>query len=86
VSLADLAHLVETPEWREQGACWDTNPAVFFPTHGSHAAAAHRICQTCPVTAECLAYALTVFPVKEDRGVWGATSPRTRRLLRQEPA
>jgi hypothetical protein len=41
-------------------------------------ARAKRICATCPVTAECLDYALRH---GEKYGVWGGLTPRARRRL-----
>jgi WhiB family redox-sensing transcriptional regulator len=56
------------------------DPAVFFPNEGDGVRRAQAICSSCPVRAECLAYAL------DNRilhGVWGGASERERvRLLR----
>lgn len=39
---------------------------------------AQKVCQQCPVVAECLAYALE----HEDYGVWGGTTENERRKMR----
>lgn len=41
--------------------------------------AAIDICATCPVQADCLAYALRT---GEDDGIWGGTTPKQRRRMR----
>lgn len=45
--------------WMEQGICGQVDPELFFPdqTRPIEALMAKAICATCPVRAECLAYA-----------------------------
>jgi WhiB family redox-sensing transcriptional regulator len=66
--------------WYNLAACRDAPTALFFPTNTdqSHAAAAKRICATCPVMAECLEDALSS---QMDFGVWGGTTAEERRRL-----
>jgi WhiB family redox-sensing transcriptional regulator len=64
--------------WMERGNCRNHPPSVFFPSDGVGVDQARRICQTCPVTAACLEYALTN---RIDHGVWGGTSERERRRI-----
>ena len=72
--------------WAAEAACRDMGPAVFYVERNSDAdssgavAEAKAVCAGCPVRAECLAYALTS---NEQHGVWGGTSVRERRKLRQ---
>jgi hypothetical protein len=60
------------------------NPATFFPERGAEATReAREVCSTCPVTAECLDYAMVT---RERDGVWGGKSGRQRRQLRSSTA
>jgi len=66
--------------WYEKAACLGQDADQWFPEKGGGTRAAKRICQTCKVTAECLAYALA----NDERfGVWGGMSERERRRLKQ---
>lgn len=67
--------------WRHDAACRGMGPDVFFPARGqnSKVAAAKKICDGCPVSAECLADAM-LDPMNS--GIWGATSHRQRRATR----
>lgn len=59
--------------------CAQTDPEAFFPDKGDSVVAAKRICEKCPITAECLAFALAN---REQYGVFGGLSTRERdRLL-----
>lgn len=53
---------------------------IFFPGRGDLTAPAKRICEVCPVSAECLEWAMTV---PEKHGIWGGKSERERRQLRR---
>lgn len=66
-------------DWRQEGACWDTDPDVFFPVREEDVGAALAICATCPVQSECLTYALR----NEGVGIWGGTTESERRKLRR---
>jgi WhiB family redox-sensing transcriptional regulator len=57
------------------------DPDLFFPERGDvlGVARAKAICAACPVTAECLQFALET---KEKRGIWGGLSGRERRAIR----
>lgn len=59
------------------------DPELFFPvgTQGPalrDAAAAKRVCARCPVTVQCLSYALSS---KQAAGVWGGTCEEERDAL-----
>lgn len=65
-------------DWRTRAKCQDADPEMFFPHEKDLAGfrAAEAYCQGCPVSAECLALAMTI---GAEFGVWGATGPRWRR-------
>lgn len=79
-------------DWRSDAACRGTNPERFFPTSSGtgprrieEEARAKQVCRRCPVTEQCLAWALES---GQDYGVWGGQSAAERRALkrRNEPA
>jgi WhiB family redox-sensing transcriptional regulator len=57
------------------------DPDVMFPIDAAGFVVARAICDRCPVTAECLEYALAN---NEVHGCWGGTSERERRKLLRE--
>lgn len=61
-----------------EGNCNNYPPAVFFPSDGVGVEVAKKICDTCPVQAACLEYALDA---RIDHGVWGGASERQRRRI-----
>lgn len=71
--------------WVQEAACAGTDQEMWWPEvmRGVEARAAERtalaICDTCPVRAACLKWAIE----HEPRGIWGGTTSRQRRLLRQ---
>ena len=69
--------------WRVRAACSGMDPDLFFPERGDviGVARAKAVCASCPVTAECLQYALEA---KEKQGVWGGLSGQERRAIRSE--
>jgi len=79
----ELANL--RPRWQQEALCREYgNPADFFPGRGEDLGPAKAICETCPVRAQCLAYALDEFEDRLDCGVWGGTSPGERKRLRRQ--
>ena len=74
-----------TEAWMLEAACRGSNPDVFHPSKGgdkwSGTSLAKAICRRCPVTTQCLAWALEH---KERHGVWGGFSPKERARLRRE--
>src|SRR5260370_17811759 len=73
--------------WREDAACRDADPYLFFPIGTTGPAlrqiqAAKRICRTCPAQTLCLAWALD-HGVTD--GVWGGTTEDQRRAIRSLP-
>ena len=71
-----------TVDWRQRAACRrpEVDPELFFPERGGTARPAKRICQQCPVQADCLQYAIVT---RQQFGVWGGLSERERRRLRE---
>jgi len=71
--------------WREEAACRNADPDLFFPIGTARAALrqvaeAKRICRGCPARAPCLAWALDN---GVGSGVWGGTTEEERRVLRR---
>jgi WhiB family transcriptional regulator, redox-sensing transcriptional regulator len=75
---------VTSTGWRRRAACREEDPELFYPsgTTGSalaRLAKAKAICARCPVTAQCLAWALNT---GEQFGVWGGKSEDERKKMR----
>ena len=75
-------------DWRHKAICRDEDPELFFPVGNSgpalaQIAEAKIVCNRCPVTAECLAWALES---GQDAGVWGGMSEDERRALKRRRA
>src|SRR5699024_7162883 len=72
-------------DWRHRAICRDEDPELFFPIGNTGPALlqveqAKAVCQRCPVTQECLAWALET---GQDAGVWGGMSEDERRALKR---
>lgn len=74
---------IRREEWMERAAC-ATRPAdTCFPTSTARQARiAVEVCGPCPVSADCLAHALSSPTAVE--GVWGGTTEAERRALRKQ--
>lgn len=73
-------------DWRQESACRDVDPGIFFPVGGSNMAVdqideAKAICNACFVKDECLDFALHA---NQESGIWGGTSEDERRRLRRQ--
>src|SRR6266702_2808507 len=68
----------DPPEWTLAAACQFTDPELFFPEKGGSTREAKQVRAGCPVTAECLAFALEH---QERFGIYGGLSERERRRL-----
>jgi WhiB family redox-sensing transcriptional regulator len=73
-------------DWRDQSACRDTDPDLFFPVGTTGPAIeqidnAKAVCGQCDVRQSCLEFALTS---NQDSGIWGGTSEEERRKLRRQ--
>lgn len=79
----------DAPRWQKDAACQDRDPELFFPlgieTEGDlETMEAKAFCRNaCDVRSECLKFALDN---GIDDGVWGATTPRERRVMLGRPA
>lgn len=76
-------------DWRHRSACRDEDPELFFPItekrgrdgrDNADVQEAKAICRRCPVTGDCLTWALTS---GQDSGIWGATTSDERREMRR---
>lgn len=67
--------------WMTDALCAQTDAEAFFPDKGGSSKEAKRVCASCDVVAECLAYALRN---NERFGVWGGKSERERRALSEQ--
>lgn len=75
----------DVDDWREQAACRDTDPDLFFPVGSTGPAieqidSAKQVCSTCESMRACLEFALAT---NQESGVWGGTSEEERRRLRR---
>lgn len=72
--------------WQDDGRCRDLDPDLFFPPLDAESAeqrmaresAAKAVCAACPVTDECLTWALAH---RERLGVWGGMTERERQAV-----
>lgn len=74
--------------WRDQAACRNTDPDLFFPIGSTGVAVeqtdqAKAVCAACAVRGPCLQYALDT---NQEAGVWGGASEEERRKLRAKRA
>lgn len=67
--------------WQDDALCAETDLEAFFPEKGGSTRDAKKICASCDVATQCLAYAM-----KSDErfGIWGGLSERQRRALRRK--
>jgi WhiB family redox-sensing transcriptional regulator len=75
-------------DWRDNAACRDHDPELFFPegTIGPalrQAEQARRVCQSCPVRTPCLRFALRH---GLGFGIWGGVTGDERRFMRHPVA
>ncbi|WP_153505671.1 WhiB family transcriptional regulator [Cumulibacter manganitolerans] len=75
-------------DWRHRAICRDEDPELFFPIGNTGPALrqiedAKSVCRRCPVTEQCLSWALTS---GQDSGVWGGLSEDERRALKRRQA
>jgi WhiB family redox-sensing transcriptional regulator len=68
-------------DWRADAECLGVHVNVFYPRQKKDTREAREFCGVCPVTRECLTFALS----SRDRfGVFGGTSwPQRRRMLKE---
>lgn len=68
-------------DWRDQGACIDAEPEIFFPRRGESTVEAKLICTVCVVRLACLEFGMS-----QKHGIWGGLSERQRRIERRRRA
>ena len=73
-----IAALTRRPEWHARAACRGMGTNLFFPERGQSTDAAMKVCVTCPVRPDCLAFGIVNSP---QIGIWGGASGRTRRSV-----
>lgn len=91
VAFARVGHLasfrVAEEVWTQRAACRGMDPDLFHPDRGdgggedSTAAVAKSVCAACPVSEQCLEYALRT---RQNHGIWGGKSERERRKIRRK--
>lgn len=72
-------------EWMRDAPCTSADPELFCPDKANQVLmlrAARRICSTCPVAGECLAFAVE----HHEQGIWGGTDDRQRAQMRRVTA
>ena len=74
-------------DWRHKAVCRDEDPELFFPVGNSGPALAQiadakLVCNRCPVTTECLTWALDS---GQDAGVWGVPGEDQAERLGEKP-
>lgn len=72
-------------DWRQDAACLDEDPELFFPVGTAEPALAQtaqakKVCARCPVRATCLEWAMKQ---GQSSGVWGGLTEEERRLLKR---
>jgi WhiB family redox-sensing transcriptional regulator len=70
--------------WRADAACSGFQHSLFFPTAETDTTTIERareICMSCPVTYDCLEYALET---NQRAGIWGGTTEDERRSVRRK--
>lgn len=72
--------ILPDPDWYSQGACKAAaDPDIFTPDRRMTGAEAKAYCRRCPVSTECLAFALA----SNVTGVWGGTTTKERERMKQ---
>ena len=61
--------------WQDHALCAQVDPELWFPEKGESSRPAKRICQRCPVQAECRSAALARC---EQYGIWGGLTYKER--------
>lgn len=67
--------------WMADALCTQTDPEAFFPEQGEATIPATKVCASCDVKEQCLAYALET---DQRFGVWGGLNTNARRKLRRD--
>jgi WhiB family redox-sensing transcriptional regulator len=80
--------LPENEEWRRDAACGGEETDLFFPVGSGPDALeqtdeAKAVCARCPVSTDCLSFALDT---DQSDGVWGGLSEDERRAVKRKQA
>jgi WhiB family redox-sensing transcriptional regulator len=67
-------------QWKQQGLCRDEDPAIFFPSSVEETTTAKEICAACPVSEDCLQFALVT---RQQYGVWGGKDMERDKIIRR---
>ncbi|MFE6272282.1 WhiB family transcriptional regulator [Streptomyces goshikiensis] len=75
-------------DWRHNVPCREVDPELFFPIGTTGPALlqieeAKAVCRRCPVTEQCLQWALES---GQNAGVWGGLSEEERRAMKRRAA
>lgn len=73
--------------WRDDAACLGADPELFYPDKGEDQHTRQVVsvfCNPCPVTAECLAFALDMELSSLRFGIWGGTTVVQRKHLHRQ--
>jgi WhiB family redox-sensing transcriptional regulator len=71
--------------WRNDAACKGVDGSIFFPENvqsNSRWEPARKLCNECPVTKECLLFALQWEDLEDRWGMFGGLTPNERNLTR----
>ena len=82
-ALRETRSTARATDWRDQAACREEDPEVFFPIGATPAAKAverhaKAVCFRCPSMEECGRWA---FETRQPFGVWGGLSEKERRKI-----
>lgn len=73
-----LAAVARVRDWRDDALCPEIGGELFFPGKGGRATQSQQACGLCPVTTQCLAFALDHAC---EEGTWGGVSAAARRPM-----
>ncbi|MDX1469395.1 MAG: WhiB family transcriptional regulator [Acidimicrobiia bacterium] len=71
-------------DWKDEAACAGYPNSLFFPSKEASARQVEKakaICSVCPVSEECIEYAMET---NQRSGIWGGTTEDERRSLRRK--
>ena len=74
--VADAGNL----SWMTRAVCLEVDPDLHFPPKGEPSEPAKKLCRSCEVRPECLAYALR----RCEWGVWGGFTAEGRESVRRQ--
>ncbi|MDX2343393.1 MAG: WhiB family transcriptional regulator [Acidimicrobiia bacterium] len=75
--------ITEERPWAAFAVCKDRDPDAFFPVTPEGEREAIRICQGCPVQADCLEFAIEA---RIRFGVWGGLTEKQRQRVQRQSA